>query len=454
IADVAINAVLGGGGILRVIIERTGPDGTVTRYLSPVQPKSFDGDAHARFGVASFNPALVKHVVAGMPAAEAGIRPGDVIVRAQGKPVETVTFTALVEGMTDDESLALEVQRGPDTVLMNLRPARIGRFKGISLWPPPNWGTLLDGEAPLRVCYDSAPFLSELGLRLHDQIVRIGESPASAAGLLKQAETDPAAQIAVGIQRAGVEETRQLTVMQLAQAVTELDLDAPPAILQLTEEAAEATGLQRKDIILEVDGQPATATVLRELERTRLDEELPVTVKRPAIGLGLLQREETLSAHLPVATVGAVGVFWGTQTVFHRVPLKLVVPEAVHQGYQALARTLKTLALLVTGGLSPKDLGGPVMIYQVTTEAARMGYSWLLEMTAFISINLCVFNLLPLPVLDGGHLVLLGVEGVRRKPLDVRVVERVQQFGLLFIVALILFITVNDIKRIVTFMIP
>ena len=101
-----------------------------------------------------------------------------------------------------------------------------------------------------------------------------------------------------------------------------------------------------------------------------------------------------------------------------------------------------------------KDLGGPVLIYQIMSQARQMGWNWLLEMTAFISINLCVFNLLPMPVLDGGQLLFLAIEGVRRKPLDMRVLERVQQMGLVVIVLLILFVTFNDISRIVTNMVP
>ena len=80
--------------------------------------------------------------------------------------------------------------------------------------------------------------------------------------------------------------------------------------------------------------------------------------------------------------------------------------------------------------------------------------SWLLEMTAFISINLCVFNLLPLPVLDGGHLAFLALEGVRRKPLSARVMETVQKVGLVFIILLVLFVTYNVIARWVTSIVP
>jgi regulator of sigma E protease len=90
----------------------------------------------------------------------------------------------------------------------------------------------------------------------------------------------------------------------------------------------------------------------------------------------------------------------------------------------------------------------------VTTEAAREGYGWLLNITAFISVNLCVFNLLPLPVLDGSLLVYLTIEGVRRKPLNMKVLERIQQVGVLLIVGLLLYVTFNDVSRIITNLAP
>ena len=109
---------------------------------------------------------------------------------------------------------------------------------------------------------------------------------------------------------------------------------------------------------------------------------------------------------------------------------------------------------LVTGGLSPKNLGGPVMIFNVTTEAAQHGLNWLLKITAFISVNLAIFNLLPLPVLDGGHLVFLTLEAIRRKPAPPKLLEWVQQAGVVLIIFLILFVTYNDIRRIVVDFLP
>jgi regulator of sigma E protease len=177
-------------------------------------------------------------------------------------------------------------------------------------------------------------------------------------------------------------------------------------------------------------------------------------VNRPAILYGLLRAEQHLTLKLPVSSVRAIGVQLGTKMVFHRVPPRQVVPEAFSLTYQALERTMRTITLLVTGNLSPKELGGPVLIYQVTTQAARAGYSWLLNITAFISVNLCVFNLLPLPVLDGSLLVYIVLEGIRRKPIDIRALERIQQAGVVLIIGLLLYVTFNDISRVLTNLVP
>ncbi len=94
------------------------------------------------------------------------------------------------------------------------------------------------------------------------------------------------------------------------------------------------------------------------------------------------------------------------------------------------------------------------MIASATSQAAEQGLMWLIRLTAFISINLCVFNLLPLPVLDGGLLVIHGIEGIRRRPLNPKFVERFQMVGLFFIVFLMVFVTYHDVRRWVESLIP
>lgn len=376
ITDVAIEAVLGTGKTMHAEIERTTEDGAVLRYISPVMPEILGDEEHPRFGVDPFITALIGVVMDGMPAQAHGIQPGDIIVRANGKLVDTQTFTRLVEGMTHAETLEMQVQQEDKMLEISLQPRVVGRFMGLG----------------------TRPYLPR-----------------------------------------GPGETVDTT---------------PPQVIYCSEELREKTGLKPKDVILEVEGQRATAALLREMEQTRVGETIEVKVHRPAIFFGLAQQEEVRTVHLEVEPVGAIGIVWAPKMVYYRVPASRVIPEAFRLGYQALARTVRTVGLLITGSVSPKDLGGPVMIFQATAAAARMGFLWLLEMTAFISVNLCVINLVPLSVLDGGHVVFLAIEGIRRKPMDVRVLERINQVGLVFIIGLMLFVTYNDVFRLVKSIIP
>jgi regulator of sigma E protease len=228
----------------------------------------------------------------------------------------------------------------------------------------------------------------------------------------------------------------------------EEDLEAAaPVVLGITEDTLSEYGIQRKDVIAAVDGEAVTMEEFRELERSKAGETVKLTLERPAILLGLLQRAETKEIEVPIEPIRAIGVVYDPVMVFHRVPAGEVLPEAFRQSYLAIERTVLTLKALVTADVSPKALGGPLMILDVTATAARAGWAWLIKITAFISINLAVFNLLPLPVLDGGLFVIHAIEGIRRKPLSLKVQERFQQAGLLLIISLMLFVTWNDIWR-------
>ena len=94
-----------------------------------------------------------------------------------------------------------------------------------------------------------------------------------------------------------------------------------------------------------------------------------------------------------------------------------------------------------------KTLGGPIFIAQAAGQTAQQGISALLFFTALLSVNLAILNLLPIPVLDGGHLLFLAIEKIRRRPLSVKQRTVMQQVGMGFLLVLILFITYNDIFR-------
>jgi regulator of sigma E protease len=106
-----------------------------------------------------------------------------------------------------------------------------------------------------------------------------------------------------------------------------------------------------------------------------------------------------------------------------------------------------SLVKMVQGKISARELGGPITIARVAGERAQSGLKGLLEFMAFLGVNLGVLNLLPIPVLDGGHLFFFLAEAVIRRPVQVRYRELAQQIGLFLLVSLMLFAVYNDIYR-------
>ncbi|MFC1646376.1 site-2 protease family protein, partial [Candidatus Omnitrophota bacterium] len=110
--------------------------------------------------------------------------------------------------------------------------------------------------------------------------------------------------------------------------------------------------------------------------------------------------------------------------------------------------TFKAIISLIVGHLSFKEaVTGPVGIYKITGEAAKIGFNALLHVTSMLSLALAIFNVLPIPVLDGGHLLFLGVEKIRKRPLSEKVEQKVTDAGFGFIIILAIFILFNDLIR-------
>jgi regulator of sigma E protease len=123
------------------------------------------------------------------------------------------------------------------------------------------------------------------------------------------------------------------------------------------------------------------------------------------------------------------------------------VGQGVRRTAQAAGLVLFTVKGLILGQLSPKDIGGPILIGQLSGQAAQLGLRYFLDFLALFSVNLAVLNLLPIPVLDGGHLVFLLIEGVRRKPLSIEARQRFMTVGLVIVLALMVLAIYNDVMR-------
>ena len=122
---------------------------------------------------------------------------------------------------------------------------------------------------------------------------------------------------------------------------------------------------------------------------------------------------------------------------------------AGEQTWAASAMVLKGLVLMVRGRVPLRELGGPIAIARAAGQQARAGLRYFLATLALLSVNLAVLNLLPIPVLDGGHLAFFAVEASIRRPVQARHREIAQQVGLLLIITLMVFVFYNDIHRLV-----
>ena len=122
--------------------------------------------------------------------------------------------------------------------------------------------------------------------------------------------------------------------------------------------------------------------------------------------------------------------------------------ESFIQTYQITALTIKGVVKLFQGTVSPKTLGGPIMIAQMAGQQAKEGAVNLIFFIALISINLAILNFLPIPVLDGGHLLFFFIEAVKGRPVSVKVREISQQAGIFVLILLMIYVFYNDIARV------
>jgi regulator of sigma E protease len=137
----------------------------------------------------------------------------------------------------------------------------------------------------------------------------------------------------------------------------------------------------------------------------------------------------------------------GAQFISQELGLGEAIAEGGRATVRASTQILRTVRGLFSGRISGRTVGGPILIGQLAGESARMGLDTFLGFMALISINLAILNLLPVPVLDGGQFLFLLAEAVIRRPLPLKLRERLTAVGLVLIVLLMVLAFSNDFRR-------
>jgi regulator of sigma E protease len=215
---------------------------------------------------------------------------------------------------------------------------------------------------------------------------------------------------------------------------------------------AAAAGLRAGDLVTAVNGTPVSQwEKLSETIRASGGNPITLQVQREGSTLEIqLTPEAKPDRNMFGETLGTAYVI-GIERGFDQEQVGPLI--AVWMGAKQTAWWVETLLLSVAkmfqGRIPAKDIGGPILIVQAAGQQARLGLEYLLHFMAVISINLGVLNLLPIPVLDGGHFLFFALEAILRRPLDTRHREIAQQVGLVLLISLMAFAFYNDIVRVV-----
>jgi regulator of sigma E protease len=215
------------------------------------------------------------------------------------------------------------------------------------------------------------------------------------------------------------------------------------------ESPAAQAGIQKGDRIVAVDGQAVTAWEdLSSAIKRSAGETLALRVQRGSQELAITvqpRKKEVKNIFGELKEDWMIGI--GSQVSIEKGDPGLAISKAFVQTYEYSKLTLVGLYKMITREVSPRNLGGPILIAQMAGQQAQEGIGSFLAFLAVLSINLGVLNLLPVPVLDGGHLFFFAVEAIIGRPVSVKYREKAQQVGIFLLLLLMIFAFANDIFR-------
>jgi regulator of sigma E protease len=419
-------------------------------------------------------PAEVGSVERETPAAAAGLAPGDKVRTVNGAPV--IAWGDLTEaiGAQGKGPVTLEVERASGPATITVAGEGDAWDRGISPYYPDTVAVVDDSRSPA----------GRAGLHTRDRIQAVdGVEVTTWVQVEQQLAGKTRVNLTVVAPEAGAEARTIAVAVDAAWApqrwVTDDDTWAAWGIApgnrgighigrlpDGTQTAAQCSGLKEEDRLLRVgerdvwsyndvvravarsvDGVPAAGGTAKPVDfvvrRDGVITTVTITpdIKRVVGNTGAWELR-------PIVGLSPVSAFALPAEVPRPYPFREAVGMALTETGQTALAMLGRVGEMITGDAPvSQNLGGPIEVFSVLGHAAEQGLFVVARQFAALSLSLGVINLLPIPVLDGGQIVTYAAEWVRGRPLPYRLRERLQQFGLLFLVGLLLVVTVMDIQK-------
>ncbi len=309
------------------------------------------------------------------------------------------------------------------------------------------------------------------GVHEHDEIVSIAGEPISGWQDLRwrlvQIRLSSTETVALGVVRNGNAEATVVTLGLGGPGQTSLDEDffertglrayrpaLAPVIGHISEDSpASAAGLRQGDRVLAANGRPVdTWDVLVKLVRGNPGINLRLTIERNGQRIEVPVRPASVA--FMGSEIGRIGAgplvptdYAAEFQVVNAYPLGEALWRAIRRTTELSTFTLRSLGMMITGEISLRHLSGPVAIADYAGQSAQLGWMSYVGFIALISVSLGILNLLPVPVLDGGHLLYYLLEVLRGKPISVRALEFAQKIGLSILVSAMALALYNDVNR-------
>lgn len=404
-------------------------------------------------------------------------RSGDRILAVENKPVyrwedveeainqnpnSDLKFKVLRETHEEPMTLVVTTSKGPSKNIFR-KGQDEGQIEGFDF----------TSDASVIGVSDPQSLFGKLGFKTGDQIVKINDVKVttyrSLSDVLLNESSNPDKKIIFEVDRYGLDTTQKMEHVRiewdlaktpLPDRAQKLGFEKPETFIGDVgpKTPAASAGLKVNDQILSINGTPihsfqdivssvssykeSAAPLEFSIRRDGQIQSMKITPQMTELksDLGASEKRYTIGVR-PLKSTYVEYTKWRSPTFLGSFVW------AAQKTWQWTHATIMSFALVVTNEVSPKNLGGFISIGQMAQKSWEAGIDYFLRIMAIISLNLFVLNLLPIPVLDGGHILLFSIEAIRGAPISLRKLEVAQQIGMFFLLSLLAFSLFNDVSR-------